>query len=147
MAMSLVRIFSAGVLLCACIGCSQSPKAELVDSAKKFDEWTAILKTVTDRSSYEKAKPELVKFDNFRKERGKRLTKEREDREKLSGPEKGKAEDAQRELRASPEWAAIREATRKWSIEWTRVVSLPEVGELYQKEIMGAKPEKNELDE
>jgi len=123
---------SSGLLMCLCVGCSETPKSQLVDDTNKFNAWAEVLKTVADRASYDKAKPDLLKYQDFYNERKKR-------------PKKSEQEKA--ELKAMPEWKAFRESLKSYTHEWARVTSLPEVGELYQKEVMGTEPSKSDPDE
>jgi hypothetical protein len=140
--MSAKHALAGFLLLFACVGCSQSPKAELADAAKHFDEAADLLSTVKDRDSYEKAKPKILKFEAWNRERHQRRAKELEAIKQMPSEEKEKAEKKDKELKETPEYETCRKAIRKYATEWTRVINLPEVGDLYEKEIIDDNSEK-----
>ncbi len=129
------------VAFCACTGCSQSPKAELADAAKRFDEAADLLSTIKDRDSYEKAKPKILKSETWNRERHQRRAKELEAIKQMAPEEKEKAEKKNKELKETPEYETCRKAIKKYGAEWVRVLNLSEVGDLYEKEIIDANSE------
>jgi hypothetical protein len=95
-------------LLVGVPGCSKSEKDLLRERTKRFDEAADVLATVTDRESYEKAKPKLKAFMAYRRETS---SKAREKVEKMSSEEK---EAAKKERGRTQERTRIREMPRSY---------------------------------
>ncbi len=115
-------------------GCGKSEKDLLRERTKRFNEAADVLATVTDRESYEKAKPKLKAFMAYRLETS---SKAREKVEKMSSEEKEAAKRNEQEMKNDPEFEKCREAIKRYASESARVMTLPEIGPLYMKEIVG----------
>ena len=127
-------LIGLALLVGASAGCSKSEKDLLRERTKRLNEAADVLATVTDRESYEKAKPKLKAFMAYRREaNAEALEKE----EKMSPEEKEAANKEREKLKNDPEYEKSREAIKRYASENARVLESPEIGELYSKEIVG----------
>jgi 5-methylcytosine-specific restriction endonuclease McrBC GTP-binding regulatory subunit McrB len=127
-------LIGLALLVGASAGCSKSEKDLVRERTKRFNEAADVLATVTDRDSYEKAKPKLK---DFRAYRHKENAEAREKAEKMSAEEKEASIKKLEELKNDPVSEKFREAIKRYASELARVLVLPEIGERYSKEIDG----------
>lgn len=135
--MNRIRVLTvfAIIILCACAGCSQSVKSLARERIKKMNEATDLMKTITDRASYEAAKPKLKRYYAWRQES---MKKGREQEERMSAAEKEKLEKEREELKKDPEFSKLSaDAVQRHAAEFARILSMPEIGEQYMKEVVG----------
>ena len=122
-------------MLCAFAGCSQSVKSLARERIKKMNEATDVMKTITDRASFEVAKPKLKRYYAWRQES---MKKGREQDERMAAAEKEKVEKEREELKKDPEFSKLSaEAVQRHAAEFARILSMPEIGEQYMKEVVG----------
>jgi hypothetical protein len=131
---NVIVLVGIALLLGGSAGCGKSEKDLLRERTKRFNEAVDALATVTDRESYEKAKPKLKDFMAYRRETS---SKAREKVEKMSSEEKEAAKKKEEELKNDPEYEKCREAIKRYASESARVMTMPEIGQLYMKEILG----------
>src|SRR5262245_16511193 len=103
------------LMLSVSAGCGKSEKDLMRERTKRLNEAADVLATVTDRESYEKAKPKLKEFMAYRRDTN---AKAREKEEKMSPEEKEAAKKEREELKNTPEFEKSREAVKRYASEW-----------------------------
>ena len=131
-------VIAIAFLMCGCVGGSKSRKAQMVQQTKNFNEMADIMSTITDRASYEAAKSKLKPYYVARFERQEKL---REEEERMSTAEKERVAKELEELKADPEYEKSCQAIKRNAHELTRIMTTPEIGDLYMREIVGSASE------
>ncbi len=134
----LAFVISIAFLMCASGGCSKSRKAQMREQTKNFNEMADIMNTITDHTSYEAAKSKLKPYYVARFEGQKKLR----DKEKQMTPgEKEREAKEIEELKTDPEYEKSRQAIKRYAHELARITTMPEIGDLYMREIVGSASE------
>jgi len=108
------------------------------EQTKNFNEMADIMSTIIDRASCEAAKAKLKPYYVARFERQKQL-KEKE--EQMSPVEKEQEAKELEKLKNDPDYEKSREAIKRYAHEMARIMSTPEIADLYMREIVGAASE------
>jgi hypothetical protein len=106
------------------------------EQTKIYNEMADIMSTITDRASYETAKSKLKPHYVARFERQKKL---REQEDKMSPAEKERAAKEEEELKADPEYEESKQARHRYAAEFVRITSIPEIKDLYMREMVGSR--------
>ena len=131
-------VIAIACLMCGCVGSSKSRKDQMREQTKNFNEMADIMSTIIDRASCEAAKAKLKPYYVARFERQKQL-KEKE--EQMSPVEKEQEAKELEKLKNDPDYEKSREAIKRYAHEMARIMSTPEIADLYMREIVGSASE------
>jgi hypothetical protein len=131
-------VIAIAFLMCGCVGSSKSRKDQMREQTKNFNEMADIMSTIIDRASCEAAKSKLKTYYVARFERQKHL-KEKE--EQMSPVEKEQEAKEIEKLKDEPDYEKSKEAIKRYAHEMARIMSTPEIADLYMREIVGAASE------
>src|ERR1044071_9369287 len=132
--MEIVRVKSASPLIlamsfCAVAGCSRGAKADIREMTREFNDMSEIVPTITDRATFDAAKPKLQKLLASRYERQEKI-------KKMSAEERERRKKDWEALKAEPDGKKYEEAVRRYAEATARIMTMPEIGELYMKEVV-----------
>jgi hypothetical protein len=133
------RVMPVGLIFSVVIGAGctpNDPKAKMRDSARRYNEATALIATVKDAQSLEAAKPKLMKFFAWLRENEKETQPKTQGNRKPTDEELKKAFGEAEKVMDSPEFKEMMDAIGRYMGEVMRCqLEVPAFRDFYRQEM------------